>query len=76
MIARLACRCDYRGECLVSRGRFIAVRSANRLCAQRAMSRDAVNYPQPDEFLPERFMASEKVIETPSFAFGFGRRVW
>jgi len=40
-----------------------------------AMSRDTVNYLQPDEFLPERFLASEKVIETPSFAFGFGRRV-
>ena len=43
------------------------------------MSRDTLNYPDPDEFLPERFLASEKATETPldpSFAFGFGRRVW
>lgn len=40
------------------------------------MSRDSVNYPQPDEFVPERFLAPEKAADSPSFAFGFGRRVW
>ncbi|KIK96423.1 hypothetical protein PAXRUDRAFT_825949 [Paxillus rubicundulus Ve08.2h10] len=42
-----------------------------------AMSRDPANYPRPDEFLPERFLTSEYGTngETPSFAFGFGRRV-
>ncbi|KAF9223646.1 cytochrome P450 [Gyrodon lividus] len=45
-----------------------------------AMSRDPVNYPRPNEFLPERFLGSDKgtngvPVGAPSFAFGFGRRV-
>lgn len=44
------------------------------------MSRDTLVYPEPEEFMPERFLVSEGVTETPqrdpSFVFGFGRRVW
>ncbi|KAG8213131.1 hypothetical protein J3R82DRAFT_11535 [Butyriboletus roseoflavus] len=76
IFTQLACRCNHLGECLVSGGRLIV------LCKVRAyssMSRDTLNYPKPDEFLPERFLASDKVTETPpdnpSFGFGFGRRI-
>jgi len=40
-----------------------------------AMSRDPVNYPNPNEFMPERFLATENANKTPLFPFGFGRRV-
>ena len=41
------------------------------------MSRDAVRYPNPEEFTPERFLDGEgKLIDDDpgEFIFGFGRR--
>lgn len=44
----------------------------------RAMSRDVVKYPNPTEFLPERFLNQDGELNNDSvaLAFGFGRRVW
>ncbi|KAF9243525.1 cytochrome P450 [Melanogaster broomeanus] len=60
-------------------GYFIP-KGATVLANAWAMSRDPITYPQPNEFRPERFLASEKdnngvPLDVPSFAFGFGRRV-
>ena len=46
----------------------------------RAMSRDENDYPDPDQFNPERFMSVDGDLNTnvrdpETFAFGFGRRV-
>ena len=45
----------------------------------RAMSRDPVAYPDPDEFKPERFLdkngnIDDKVLSPYEYVFGFGRR--
>ena len=44
----------------------------------RAMSRDEVRYPNPTEFVPERFFDPDGELNNDSvgFAFGFGRRIW
>ena len=46
--------------------------------APRAMARDPVQYPDPDRFLPERFLKEGKLdpdVRNPrAFSFGFGRR--
>lgn len=52
------------------------------LSLSRAMSRDPADYPEPEDFRPERFLTAvdgklvpNKTIRDPfSFAFGFGRR--
>ena len=40
---------------------------------------DERDYPNPTEFIPERFMNGDKlnpdVLEPKSFAFGYGRRL-
>lgn len=44
----------------------------------RAMSRDEARYPNPEEFIPERFLDSEGVLtddDPTHFIFGFGRRI-
>lgn len=50
--------------------------SSSRRC--RAMSQDPVTYPQPDKFIPERFLQDDKdaahVVDPEKFQFGFGRR--
>ena len=42
------------------------------------MSRDPVAYPEPDKFIPERFLKEGKIdtsVRDPlKFQFGFGRR--
>ena len=45
----------------------------------RAMSRDTRYYPNPEQFSPERYLATEvkdkgSVLLPSSFVFGFGRR--
>ena len=44
----------------------------------RAMSRDEAVYPNPDRFLPERFLKDGNIdpnVRDPAdFVFGFGRR--
>ena len=44
----------------------------------RAISRDPVAYPDPDEFKPERFLVEGKpspnVRDPRKYFFGFGRR--
>lgn len=42
------------------------------------MSRDEVRYPNPTEFIPERFFDEDGQLNDDSvaLAFGFGRRVW
>jgi len=44
----------------------------------RAMSRDETRYPNPEVFMPERFLDSEGMLngdDPAHFAFGFGRRI-
>ena len=52
--------------------------SAERtLLCDRAMSRDPVKYPDPEAFMPSRFIATgdKHAADVPSqFVFGFGRR--
>ncbi|KAG9315181.1 cytochrome P450 [Chiua virens] len=60
----------------VGSGMTIVPYDTNRVRVHRALSRDPIKYPNPDEFLPERFLASDKgPLDGPSFAYGFGRRV-
>ena len=43
----------------------------------RAMSRNETEYPEPDKFKPERWMAKEggrHPLDARKIAFGFGRR--
>lgn len=44
----------------------------------RGMLRDPEEYPEPDKFLPERFIQDGKinpgVLDPSKIAFGFGRR--
>ncbi|KAL1946267.1 hypothetical protein VTO73DRAFT_15394 [Trametes versicolor] len=44
-----------------------------------AMSQDPVTYPQPDKFIPERFLQDNEgaahVVDPEKFQFGFGRRI-
>ena len=41
----------------------------------RAMSRDPTVYPDPDKFIPERFLDTGAGVRSPdSYQFGFGRR--
>ena len=46
--------------------------------AYRAMSRDPLAYPEPDRFMPERFLNDGRLdlsVRDPlKFQFGFGRR--
>lgn len=47
----------------------------------RAISQDETNYPEPEKFLPERFMSEngthnpEGPLDPRLFAFGYGRRI-
>jgi hypothetical protein len=45
--------------------------------SNRAMTRNEVKYPSPEEFRPERFLDKDGQIndDTVSFAFGAGRRI-
>lgn len=38
------------------------------------MSRDPGNYPDPEEFRPERFLDNAGRDDPNAFVFGFGRR--
>ena len=41
----------------------------------RAMSRDPTVHPDPDKFIPERFLDTGAGVRSPdSYQFGFGRR--
>nr|BAK09432.1 cytochrome P450 [Postia placenta] len=42
-----------------------------------AMSRNAEQYPEPEEFRPERYLtpSGDRTEETSEFTFGFGRRI-
>lgn len=41
----------------------------------RAMSGDPTVYPEPEKFIPERFLAIDAKVRSPdSYQFGFGRR--
>ncbi|KDQ06236.1 hypothetical protein BOTBODRAFT_141195 [Botryobasidium botryosum FD-172 SS1] len=42
-----------------------------------AFSKDADMYPEPEQFIPERFEgeAGKKVLDPTNYAFGFGRRI-
>ena len=43
----------------------------------RGMFRDPKRYPEPDKFIPERWLpgpGKEKPLEANKIAFGFGRR--
>lgn len=61
----------HRSNCVYSR-------SQTNLTPHRAMLHDPEEYPQPDEFIPERFIKGGKInpnIQDPTeIAFGFGRR--
>ena len=41
------------------------------------MSRDETRYPNPEMFIPERFLDAEGMLndDMPDFVFGFGRRI-
>lgn len=41
------------------------------------MSRDEIQYPNAEKFIPERFLDTEGVLtdDTPDFVYGFGRRI-
>lgn len=44
----------------------------------RAMTRDETRYPNPEAFIPERFLDSERMLikdDPADFVFGFGRRI-
>ncbi|KAK6331379.1 hypothetical protein TWF730_004461 [Orbilia blumenaviensis] len=38
-------------------------------------ARDPENYPEPEKFIPERFLGPNKQLDPHSYVFGFGRRV-
>ena len=40
----------------------------------RAMLRNPVEYPEPDKFIPERWLAPKPPMRPDKIAFGFGRR--
>ncbi|KAI0372695.1 cytochrome P450 [Pilatotrama ljubarskyi] len=62
---------EYKG-CLIPGGSIV-------IANQWAMSRDPVQYPDPERFSPDRFLFNGKlnpVVRDPSsFVFGFGRRI-
>lgn len=42
------------------------------------MTRDETRYPNPEAFIPERFLDSERMLikdDPAEFVFGFGRRI-
>ncbi|KAF9243542.1 cytochrome P450 [Melanogaster broomeanus] len=49
----------------------------NIWCALRAMSHNEEKYPEPFDFIPERFLTTDGNLndDTVGFAFGFGRRI-
>ena len=40
----------------------------------RALSKDSEEYPDPDAFKPERFLAENPPRDPDDYIFGFGRR--
>ena len=50
------------------------------LLMNRLMSRNEIKYPDPERFIPERFLGSSGQLDLSTgdpedFVFGFGRRV-
>lgn len=57
---------------------FLEVHISKLLTNFRAMLHDPQEYPEPEKFLPERFIKDGKinpeVLDPSKIAFGFGRR--
>jgi len=69
-----------RAQCLVSPDYQMEVfQTSDVKRCLRSMSRDPSIYPEPEEFLPERYEGMDaetaKLTDPRKFVFGFGRRV-
>lgn len=70
-------RLSSHSECLVRIWKFFQYDSSDS-AVYRSMSRDPVAYPDPDRFMPERYLKGGKMDpearDPLKFQFGFGRR--
>lgn len=51
------------------------LRNQHNLVLDRAVAHDAIEYPSPDTFNPDRFLGPNPALDPRSFLFGVGRRV-